>query len=211
MDLEAGGASKVPPSPAAAAAALLGLSPMVSPCQSPRGARQGAMGVEAGGGEAGAGGCLARARERVVAVFKQNLTPEQLALSLAIGFVGGVFPVPGLTSVAVLVAAMFVSFNMAAAQLVNIACTALELMLVPAFVYFGELLVRADEHVSLSPSALTDAVREDVWAALREYGFALGCALLGWLVFAVPGTYLLYKPLVPLVGVIMERINAKKE
>ena len=54
-------------------------------------------------------------------------------------------------------------------------------------------------------------MRAAVWAAVREYGGAVACALLGWLVFAVPGTYLLYKPLVPLVGVVMERIAAKKE
>lgn len=180
---------------------------------SSRGASQASSpaGSDAGDLRGAAVGCLGRLRERTVAVFKQNLTAEQLSLSLAIGFTCGLFPVPGLTSVAVLAAASVLSFNMAAAQLVNLLVTALELMLLPVFVFLGETLLRMDDHVSFKPSVFADAVRSDMWGAAQHYGSAVACGILGWSAFVVPGTFLLYKPLVPVVSMIMERMNAKKK
>jgi len=46
-------------------------------------------------GGAAAPSFLQRLRAQATSVFKQNLTPSLLSLSLAVGFVCGLFPIPG--------------------------------------------------------------------------------------------------------------------
>lgn len=69
----------------------------------------------------------------VIALLSQGITPEKIALSLAIGIVLGVFPVLGSTTLLCAAAAMVFRLNLPAIQLVNYIVYPLQLALfVPA-------------------------------------------------------------------------------
>lgn len=65
--------------------------------------------------------------------LKSGVSPEKLALSLALGVVGGVFPVPGLTTLPCVLFTVLFSLNPVAPQVVNILVTPLCFMGVPIF------------------------------------------------------------------------------
>ena len=69
--------------------------------------------------------------------------------------------------------------------MVNLVATPLELALIPWFAALGAFVVRggSGDGVELSASALTAALQEDVWAALRTFQLALLYAVVGWLLF----------------------------
>ena len=75
-----------------------------------------------------------RLADPVLALLKQGLTPEKLALSLALGAILGVFPVLGATTALCLGAGLAFRLSHPALQIANLAVYPLQIPLILVFV-----------------------------------------------------------------------------
>ena len=127
-------------------------------------------------------------------VLKSGATPSGIALSLAFGFTGGVFPVPTVTTLACVVLAWLFRLNFPAVQIANLLMTPLNLATFIPFIRGGEWLFgvdRADLSLSLFQS--------DPVAAMGVFWKSLLIGILAWLVFLPFSTLLIYLVLKPIV------------
>jgi uncharacterized protein (DUF2062 family) len=117
------------------------------------------------------------------ALLVQGLSPEGLALSLAVGVVLGLFPILGTTTLLCLVAGATLRLNHVALQLAQQLVYPLQLALILAFVRLGERLVGAPP-ARLAPRVLASRFFEDAPGFLREFGLTGLHGILGWSVVA---------------------------
>eukprot|EP01029_Cantina_marsupialis_P013003 TRINITY_DN28834_c0_g1_i2.p1 TRINITY_DN28834_c0_g1~~TRINITY_DN28834_c0_g1_i2.p1 ORF type:complete len:118 (-),score=16.27 TRINITY_DN28834_c0_g1_i2:233-586(-) len=83
-------------------------------------------------------------------VIKAGITPRSLALSVAVGFVCGLFPIPGTTSLITLIPLFFFDVNAIICQVVNFMLTPLEIAMVPVFMSWGQWIYGAKEGSELA-------------------------------------------------------------
>ena len=101
-------------------------------------------------------------------LLRQGITPEKIALSLAIGICLGVFPVLGSTTALCALAAIVFRLNLPAIQLVNYLVYPLQLALIIPFIRFGEVLFGAP-HVSLSLTIIFESIKRSAWQTTKTY------------------------------------------
>src|ERR1700761_1454869 len=89
----------------------------------------------------------------VLDLLRQGVTPEKLALSLALGAVLGVFPALAWTTVLCAIAALIWGLNLPAIQLVNYFMYPVQIALLIPFFRLGEKLFRAP-HLPISVSQI---------------------------------------------------------
>ena len=127
----------------------------------------------------------------VVALLTQGITPEKIALSLAMGIVLGVFPVLGSTTLLCAVAAVVFRLNLPAIQLVNFIVYPLQLVLLVPFMRAGELLFRA-RPAQVSPIQIVAMARADLPHAISFLWLAYVHAISAWLLVGPVMMLLLY-------------------
>jgi uncharacterized protein (DUF2062 family) len=124
-------------------------------------------------------------------LLKQGVNPSHLALGIAVGFVVGVFPVIGATTVLCTLAAFCLRLNLIAVHAVHYAATPIQLLLIIPFVRLGEHLVRAAPQ-PLSISSGLALIEQGVVAAVTTLWDAIVHAVLGWLVIAPFAIWIIY-------------------
>ena len=143
-----------------------------------------------------------RIRDPLVSLLAQGLTPERLALSLALGLVLGLFPILGATTLLCLAAGFAFRLNHVALQLANHLAYPLQLPLIPVFVRLGEGLAGA-RHVTFDPRVLVRQLERDPAGFVREFGLTGLHGALGWSVVApllLLALFLALRPLVRRLG-----------
>jgi uncharacterized protein (DUF2062 family) len=126
-------------------------------------------------------------KRNVVAWLRQGISPQRLALTLALGLAIGCFPVMGIpTALCALLAVVF-GLNLPVIQAANYAVMPLQLALIVPFVRMGRLFgfgsshaIQAGALLHGSPSVLL----------MRLSGLAAQ-AMLGWLDIAIPAVALM--------------------
>src|SRR5450755_1242231 len=101
----------------------------------------------------------------ILDLLRQGITPEKIALSVALALVLGVFPALGWTTLLCLIVALRLRLNVPAMQLVNYLAYPLQLMLLVPFIRAGEWLFRAPK-LGLSLPQIMAMVKADVWHAI---------------------------------------------
>jgi uncharacterized protein (DUF2062 family) len=101
----------------------------------------------------------------IISLLKQGVTPEKIALSLALGIVLGIFPVLGVTTLLCALAALLFKLSLPAIQIVNYLMYPLQLALLLPFYRAGEWLFNA-EHLPISVKEITAMIDEDAWGAI---------------------------------------------
>jgi uncharacterized protein (DUF2062 family) len=134
----------------------------------------------------------------IVQLLTQGITPEKIALSLAFGFMLGIFPVLGTTSLLCLIAAMLFRLNLPAVQLVNVLVNPLWFALLIPFIRLGEwlfgvppLAMTASQILALSHTNLLHSISVLWLTALR--------AAAAWLLVGPVGIIVLYLILLPMI------------
>ncbi len=140
-----------------------------------------------------------RIRDPLVSLLAQGLTPERLALSLALGLALGLFPIIGATTLLCVAAGFAFRLNHVALQLANHLAYPLQLLLIPAFVRLGERVVGA-RPVPFDPHALVRHFERDAAGFLREFGLTGLHGILGWSVVAPLLLLASFLALRPLLG-----------
>jgi uncharacterized protein (DUF2062 family) len=130
----------------------------------------------------------------IVFLLTQGITPEKIALSLAVGIVLGTFPVLGSTTVLCAAAALVFGLNLPAIQLVNYLIYPMQLFLLVPFIRMGEKLFRAAP-LQLSLTQILAIVRADPPHAISTLWLAELRAMSAWLLIGSPAICLIYFPL----------------
>ena len=136
-------------------------------------------------------------KERVIKPLKQllnaGLTPSKMAQALSIGFVLGITPLLGISSLlAVLIAAMF-RLNQVAIQVANWAAYPAQILLFIPYIRAGEWLLGM-ESIAVSPTEIASMFNEDLYASLQIYGRSLAAGFTAWAVTAIPFSVALNYP-----------------
>jgi uncharacterized protein (DUF2062 family) len=134
----------------------------------------------------------------IVELLRQGVTPEKMALSLALGAALGVFPVLGTTTALCALAAFIWRLNLPAIQIVNYFVYPLQIALLIPFFRAGEELFGAP-HLPLSLDQILTVVHASFWGATRFLWTTTWHAMVVWCFVAPLFVGLAYAVLVPVL------------
>ena len=146
----------------------------------------------------------------LLALLRQGISPNRLALCVAIGVVVGNIPIFGTSTILCTVIALTFRLNLPAMQLAQAAMAPSQLLLIIPFVRLGEALLGADHQPLAVPADLALVAHGaghaviGLWDAVVHAGFA-------WLLVAPFATWLLYKLLAPVFQCAALQITARRQ
>ena len=138
------------------------------------------------------------------AQLTQGVTPDRLALTLAVGTACSLLPFLGFTALLNLGVGLVLRLNQPILQTLNQLLGPVQLVLILVYVRAGEFIWRAAP-VPLSIPTLVSAFREDPWAFLQRFGLTGIHAATAWLLSVPLIVAVLYFPLRPALGRFAQR------
>lgn len=133
-----------------------------------------------------------------VLLLKQGMSPEKIALTIALGISLGVIPVIGSTTTLCTLAALALRLNLPAIMLVNGVVYPLQLTLLIPFLRAGAWLFRV-EGPKLTIVQIFKMIRANVWHATVTLFSATMHALVVWLIAGCVVSSLVYLLVVTLL------------
>ncbi|MBI4217606.1 MAG: DUF2062 domain-containing protein [Elusimicrobia bacterium] len=130
--------------------------------------------------------------------IKHGITPEKIALSIALGTTLGLFPILGASTFLCFLAGILFKLNQPTLQLVNYCVYPLQIPLILFFIRIGEKILSA-KPLPYSLVQLQKFFAEDPMGFLRDFSFAGFCGIVGWALFAPFLLIALYKSLLPII------------
>lgn len=140
----------------------------------------------------------------ILDLLRQGVTPEKLALSLALGIAIGVFPVLGTTTALCALVAFILRLNLPAIQIVNYFVYPAQIALLIPFFRTGERLFGAP-HLPLSVTQIVAMVRASFWGATRFLWTTIWHGAVVWCFVAPVFAGVVYLVLVPLLRRVLRR------
>ena len=137
-------------------------------------------------------------------LLKQGVTPEKLALSVALGAVFGIFPALGWTTALCAIIAFIWRLNLPAIQIVNYFMYPVQIALILPFFRLGEIVFRAP-HLPISIAQIRGRIHDDLWGALKFLWSTTWHAMVVWALLAPFFVVILYLLLVPLFRRVLRR------
>ncbi|WP_028007473.1 DUF2062 domain-containing protein [Solimonas flava] len=144
----------------------------------------------------------------VVAQLRQGITPDRIALTLALATVLGVFPILGATTFLCALAAIWLRLNQPVMQLANYLLTPLHVALLLPFYRAGETLF-GQAHVPIfSVGELLARFQTDPLQFVVDYGRVALYGICVWALLAPFAAALLYLTLRPALRQLARRVKA---
>lgn len=134
----------------------------------------------------------------ILAQLRQGITPEKIALTIALGVMLGIFPILGMTTLLCTLAGIRLRLNQPVIQLVNFLVYPLQLALLIPFYRAGEMLFRQPPVPILSVTDLVARFNAGPGQFLIDYGLVGAYGVVVWTLvapLATAGMYLLLRPL----------------
>lgn len=134
----------------------------------------------------------------VLAQLRQGITPEKIALTVALGIGLGVFPILGASTLLCVVAGVALRLNHPVLQVVNYLTYPAQVLLLIPFYRAGEHLFGATPVPMADVNALVARFRAAPWQFLLDYGRVGAYGVVVWCLLApllVAATYFTLKPL----------------
>jgi uncharacterized protein (DUF2062 family) len=128
--------------------------------------------------------------------LKQGVSPEKIALTLAVGSAVALFPILGTTTLLCLAAGIVLRLNQPIIQGINFLCAAIWIPLFIAFVRLGDRMTRTAS-ASLNVPAMASLLAHHPREFLHQFGVTAWHGIFGWAVAMVvwtPSAYLLSRP-----------------
>ena len=141
-----------------------------------------------------------------IQLLRQGVSPEKIALTIALGIILGVTPVLGSTTLLCTFAAILFRLNLPAIQLVNGVVYPLQFILLIPFYRLGAWMFRPDAS-TMSLNGVKALIREGVGQAVRTLWVVTMHALFAWLALGLVALAILYAGLVPLVRQLLRRVQ----
>jgi uncharacterized protein (DUF2062 family) len=129
-------------------------------------------------------------------LLRQGITPEKVALTIALGFMLGVTPVIGSTTLLCTLAAVVLRLNLPAIQLVNGVVYPLQLALIIPFLRAGAWLFGDKRLPAVTVPHLYELIHRDLPHAIATLWTATVHALVAWATFGAAAAALIYALLV---------------
>lgn len=139
-----------------------------------------------------------------VAQLSQGVTPEKLALTVALGLVLGIFPILGSTTLLCGIAAVVLRLNQPVIQLVNYFAYPAQLALIIPIYRAGEVLF-GNAPIPLSIPLIFERFRADFGQFLRDFGMIAVQGIVVWCLVAPVVIAALYFGVRPLLRRLSRR------
>jgi uncharacterized protein (DUF2062 family) len=145
--------------------------------------------------------------EPLLSLLKQGISPNRLALCVAIGVVVGNVPILGISTILCAAIALAFRLNLPAIQLVQAAMAPTQILLIIPFVRLGEWLLRVPpqsvsikEGLALVAQGAGHAIVA-LWDAMVHAGFA-------WVLLAPFAIFFIYRILTPVFARAAARMRS---
>lgn len=141
----------------------------------------------------------------ITAQLKQGITPEKIALTLALGAVLGIFPILGATTLMCALAGLWLRLNQPIIQLTNYFIYPVQIVLLLPFYRAGESLFQ-QPHVPITDvSALITRFSESPMQFMADYGMVGVYGVVVWCLCAPALAAVLYFSLRPVMRALQQR------
>ena len=134
----------------------------------------------------------------ILDLLQQGVTPEKIALSVALGSALGVFPALGWSTTLCAIAAIVLRLNIPAIQIVNYFVYPAQIALLVPFFRWGEKLFHAP-HFPISVPQIYGLFHAGAWMAVKLLWTTIWHAMVVWGMIAPVFIGLVYLILVPLL------------
>jgi len=124
-------------------------------------------------------------------LLKQGISPEMLALSIALGFIIGIIPMIGVSTAICAILALRFGLNIVAIQLVNYIAYPLQLIFYIPFIKAGEKMFGYTSS-SFTISEIVELFNKGFIRAVKILWLANLQGLIAWIIISVPLSLLLY-------------------
>ena len=143
-----------------------------------------------------------RFRDPVIAQLTQGITPEKIALTLAIGSSCALFPIIGTTTLLCFLVALLLRLNQPIIQLLNQVLWPVQVSAIFACVHLGETVTGAPR-VSFSLTRMSQLFWDSPVKFFNEFGATALHAVVGWTLvapFYIAAVYYLTRPILRTVN-----------
>lgn len=148
-------------------------------------------------------------KNRLIAPFiellRQGMSPEKIALTIALGIMLGVTPVLGSTTLLCTLAAITLRLNLPAIQFVNAVVYPLQIILLIPFFKLGAFLFRTNA-AAISLKGIEAMIHAGIWNAIGSLWILTLHALAIWAALGAIMTALLYPVLVVFIRHLLKRV-----
>lgn len=148
-----------------------------------------------------------RVRDPLVAQLTQGITPEKIALTIAVGSALALFPILGTTTLLCFLAALWLRLNQPIIQLINQACWPIHLPVIFACVRLGERLF----HVPHRPFRVRE-MQHLLWTEpgrfFQDFGLTAAHTVVAWAILAPVYIAIVYVVALPIIRSIV-RLKAE--
>jgi uncharacterized protein (DUF2062 family) len=134
----------------------------------------------------------------VLAQLRQGITPQKIALTIAIGITLGLFPILGSTTLLCFLAGVLLGLNQPIIQAVNYLVYPLQFAGIYFFIRIGEWLTRTAP-LQFSIPGLLQQFRASPLHFFQEFGMTALRGVLAWTLIAPFAAAVLYFALLPLL------------
>jgi uncharacterized protein (DUF2062 family) len=161
-------------------------------------------------GAARAGGFLrTRIAAPVVEQLRQGLSPDRIALTIAIGLCIAIIPVVGVTTIMSFLAAWLLRLNQPIIQAINWSSYALQLLMILPFVRLGEWMFRTPR-LGLSAEGFVAMAKADPFGTIVAVWPTLWHAVAAWAITVPLLGAVVYYSLRPALRSLARRIVAAR-
>jgi len=144
----------------------------------------------------------------IVNQLKQGITPEKIALTIALGLLISIFPIIGATTLLCGLVAFTLRLNQPIIQIVNYLAYPLQIILLIPFYRAGEYLLGL-KPVPLNIQLLFARFRADAGQFFKDFGLIALGGVLVWLVLAPFAVAAIYYATRPFLRALAARIHAR--
>ena len=143
--------------------------------------------------------------EKLVNVFKQGLTPKQLALSLIVSTVISLFPIFGITTIILTVLALRLKLNLPIMIIVSYVVEPLKVLLIIPLIKLGGNIF-GKEHTLLDLASIKLSLQENTTLeTIGSLSYELICGFAGWFITVIPLSIPAYFLVKFILGLFMKK------
>ncbi len=146
----------------------------------------------------------------VLAQLRQGMSVERISWTISLGFVFGVFPIMGTTSLVCVLVAWVFRLNQALLHVFKAAVYPLHLALILVFIRLGERL-HGVPLIRFSIPELMVRFKDDPLQFARDFGWAAWHGVSAWLLIAPVAAVLVKLAVTPVVRHAAEALQRRKE